>query len=280
MKINIDNYEAFLVDRMEGQLSPEDAAELELFLAENPALKEDAALYELTRLEPDPAIIFANKEALKHEEGARIIPLFAAARWISAAAAVLVVFAGIRYFQSAEQPTLTATQYNNQTVQPELPVKQILQEETTPGQNRDIQDAAPQFANQIKKAASDSSDNQSPKLVREQELMAYQVAVGHLQSLKVREIKPRIKTTDFEEQYANIYNYNYENMMKGVHANASNPETIIDRWNDAVAVVNDMSSAFGIGRKTEAMPSSETRYRTTSINLFGIEYYNRKRINN
>jgi hypothetical protein len=278
MKINKDNYEAFLVDRMEGQISPEDAAELDLFLAENPAFQEDAALYELTRLEPDPAIIFANKEVLKHEEGARIIPLFAAVRWVSAAAAVLVLFAGIRYFRPVEQPTWTASKYDSKTSQPELPVQPIQLEQTSPIPNKQIEDATTQFAHQVQNTP-DSTEAESPKLIREQELLAYQVAIGHVESLSVREIKPRIKTTDFEAQYANLYNYNYENMMKGVQAQPGSPETIIDRWNDAVAVVNDMSSAFGIGRKTEEAPSTEPRYRTTSINIFGIEYYNRKRIN-
>jgi hypothetical protein len=41
MKIDINNYEAFLLDYIEGNLSAEDAAELMLFLEANPALQVD-----------------------------------------------------------------------------------------------------------------------------------------------------------------------------------------------------------------------------------------------
>nr|HPR29682.1 hypothetical protein [Chitinophagales bacterium] len=65
MKLNLDNYESWLVDRMEGLLDPAQEAELDAFLELHPELQEDAALMEMTRLVPDQEVIFTDKASLK-----------------------------------------------------------------------------------------------------------------------------------------------------------------------------------------------------------------------
>lgn len=63
MKINMDNYEAWLLDYMEGTLSPDDTALLLEFLAINPDLRPD--FIELEKINPEPAPAFSEKVFLK-----------------------------------------------------------------------------------------------------------------------------------------------------------------------------------------------------------------------
>ena len=64
--ITKNNYEAFLLDYVEGNLSPEHTAELMLFFENNPSLKEDLDDFEILTLTP-PALEM-DKEELKIEE--------------------------------------------------------------------------------------------------------------------------------------------------------------------------------------------------------------------
>jgi hypothetical protein len=63
-KINIENYEAFLLDYMEGNLSTEDFVSLQMFAAQHPHLNIDLNDLELVELETEK-IHFNQKENLK-----------------------------------------------------------------------------------------------------------------------------------------------------------------------------------------------------------------------
>ncbi len=63
-KINIQNYEAFLLDYMEGNLSSEDTVALQIFAAQHPDLNIDLNDLELVELSTDE-ISFDSKENLK-----------------------------------------------------------------------------------------------------------------------------------------------------------------------------------------------------------------------
>lgn len=63
-KINIDNYEAYLLDHMEGNLSREEILELQAFAAQHPHLNIDLNDLELVELVTDD-VQFENKEGLK-----------------------------------------------------------------------------------------------------------------------------------------------------------------------------------------------------------------------
>lgn len=71
--ITKNNYEAFLLDYVEGNLSPEHTAELMLFFENSPELKEDLEEFDLLTLDV-PQDNFENKEALKIDEE-KITPL-------------------------------------------------------------------------------------------------------------------------------------------------------------------------------------------------------------
>jgi hypothetical protein len=65
--INRNNYEHYFIDYLEGQMGPEQEAELMLFLDQNPDLKEELDLFRETCLVPSEDISFKPKEELRKE---------------------------------------------------------------------------------------------------------------------------------------------------------------------------------------------------------------------
>ena len=86
MNITIDNYEAYLLDYMEGDLSPEGAAELRQFVAAQ-GMDWDELTEELPHLEA-PALAYENKEGLKKK--ATVVPLYVKIASAAAAAGLLL----------------------------------------------------------------------------------------------------------------------------------------------------------------------------------------------
>ena len=65
MNINKNNYEAYFLDYHEGNLSPQEVADLFLFLAEHPELKKELDDFENVTLADFQTPVFENKESLK-----------------------------------------------------------------------------------------------------------------------------------------------------------------------------------------------------------------------
>ena len=86
MNITIDNYEAYLLDYVEGNLSSEGAAELRQFVAAQ-GMNWDELTEELPHLEA-PALAYENKEGLKKK--AAVVPLYAKIASAAAAAGLLL----------------------------------------------------------------------------------------------------------------------------------------------------------------------------------------------
>ena len=86
MNITIDNYEAYLLDYVEGNLSPEGAEELRSFVAAQ-GLDWDELTEELPHLEA-PALAYENKEGLKKK--ATVVPLYAKIASAAAATGLLL----------------------------------------------------------------------------------------------------------------------------------------------------------------------------------------------
>lgn len=85
MNITIDNYEAYLLDYVEGNLSPEGAAELRQFVAAQ-GMDWDELTEELPHLEA-PVLAYENKEGLKKK--AAVVPLYVKIASAAAAAGLL-----------------------------------------------------------------------------------------------------------------------------------------------------------------------------------------------
>lgn len=62
--INISNYESYLLSYIDGELSGEEQAALELFLQKHPQFKQELELLEGVRLVPDEKVVFENKASL------------------------------------------------------------------------------------------------------------------------------------------------------------------------------------------------------------------------
>lgn len=88
MKTNIttDNYEAYLLDYMEGNLSPDEAEQLKAFVAAQ-GLDWDELTEELPHLEA-PVLAYENKEGLKKK--AAVVPLYVKIASVAAAAGLLL----------------------------------------------------------------------------------------------------------------------------------------------------------------------------------------------
>ena len=84
--INIDNYEAYLLDYMEGNLGPDEVEQLKAFVAAQ-GLDWDELTEELPRLEA-PLIEFENKERLKKKDA--LVPLYVKIASAAAAAGLLL----------------------------------------------------------------------------------------------------------------------------------------------------------------------------------------------
>jgi hypothetical protein len=66
MDINRNNYEAYLLDYLENNLTTGQVAELMVFLQANPDLQVDLEDISLLTVKPDPSLVFDDKEGLKH----------------------------------------------------------------------------------------------------------------------------------------------------------------------------------------------------------------------
>lgn len=65
--VNAGNFESFAVDYIEGNLSGETLIQFEHFVAANPELKKEIALFAQTKLQPEAGIVFENKDSLKRK---------------------------------------------------------------------------------------------------------------------------------------------------------------------------------------------------------------------
>ena len=84
--ITTDNYEAYLLDYMEGNLSPDEAEQLKAFVAAQ-GLDWDELTEELPHLEA-PQIVYEDKEKLKKKSA--VVPLYVKIASVAAAAGLLL----------------------------------------------------------------------------------------------------------------------------------------------------------------------------------------------
>lgn len=104
--INKDNYEAYFLDHLEGNLSEEGKKELELFLKENPKLGEELKAYDNSLfLIPDMEISFKEKESLRHKK-AFLFPLWVKYSSVAAVFILICLVAGKLFFQSISEKEL------------------------------------------------------------------------------------------------------------------------------------------------------------------------------
>ncbi len=91
--VNEDNYNEYFVLLMDEELTREEQYSVKVFLQQNPQLQGQFRLLGMTKVVPDEAVVFENKEQLRKH---RPVFLLRYAGW--AVAAVLLLLLGIRFF--------------------------------------------------------------------------------------------------------------------------------------------------------------------------------------
>ena len=145
MKTNIttDNYEAYLLDYMEGNLSPDEAEQLKAFVVAQ-GMDWDELTEELPHLEA-PQIAFEGKEKLKKK--AAVVPLYVKIASVAAAAGLLLTVT--LWPEKSMQKTETIAE-----LKPILPGRLITASETTTLPTRTFHFAQPQIVKKEKPTIS------------------------------------------------------------------------------------------------------------------------------
>lgn len=96
--LSATNYERFLLDYVDNELSTAERTQLEALISQHPHIQQELSLLQAARLTPDLTVTFENKASLYRKEQTRIHPLW----WWSAAAAVV---AGLSFWLIPGQRT-------------------------------------------------------------------------------------------------------------------------------------------------------------------------------
>ncbi len=116
--IDLQNFEPFLINYIDGELTAGEAAEVERFAAAHPAVQKELDIWKATRLQPDMAVRFDNKAAL-YRHSAQVRRMRPAYWWAAAAAVV----AGALFFilpadRTAPDPAIAKVEPQQAPVQP------------------------------------------------------------------------------------------------------------------------------------------------------------------
>ena len=139
--ITIDNYEAYLLDYMEGNLSPDEAEQLKAFVAAQ-GLDWEELTEELPHLEA-PQITYEGKESLKKK--AAVVPLYAKIASAAAAAGLLLT---VSLWPEKQLPKVEPVA----ELKPVLPTRLITSEESQTLPPRTVSFVAPHQTKVTKQA--------------------------------------------------------------------------------------------------------------------------------
>jgi hypothetical protein len=94
--VTIDNYEEYMMLDADGELDSAGRQALQNFLAANPALKEELAIWQSVKLQPEEMLVYPDQEALKKVEPKAVVlnirPYVFAAAAAILAAVILIPF--------------------------------------------------------------------------------------------------------------------------------------------------------------------------------------------
>lgn len=133
--ITKENYELYLFDLVEGNLSPQEVKMVEDFLHQHPELKAELDAYRSAVLEADMHVVYENKDALKRQSGRRLIYML---NPYYSAAAVFAVALGTWWILRAPH-----TPFVSQAQQAQLTTIPQAETET----NADVKVVAPEYEN-------------------------------------------------------------------------------------------------------------------------------------
>ena len=179
--ITTDNYEAYLLDYMEGNLSPDEAEQLKAFVAAQ-GLDWDELTEELPHLEA-PQIAYKGKESLKKK--ATIVPLYVKIASAAAAAGLLLT---VSLWPEKSMPKMETVA----ELKPILPTRLITSDENQTLPPRTVSFVAPQ-----------TKAKKQPKPVRTETAL-----LADLQPLKAEGATIALTTTQLETPDFDLMAYN------------------------------------------------------------------------
>jgi len=264
--INKDNYEAYFLDFLEGNLLEKDKKELEAFLKENPKFGEELKAYDNSLfLIPDMEISFKEKESLRHKK-AFLFPLWVKYSSVAAVFILICLVAGKLFFQPVSEKELPiSSPIASNIKEPIVEVKGSKAEIKVEKQSKIKNITKSISQNQDSKSVSiakvekqiDSNNNliaKEPKIIISNNLIAYEVnnLVAYKQDNEIEE-KNVIEVNNLI-----VYQDNNNNLLsplinnKYVYKLRNNIEGKIDEtkkdFNNALAYIQDniKLNPFGI----------------------------------
>lgn len=135
--VNMNNYEEYLVAYIDNELNDQEKIDFYKFAMAHPQVKEELAIYQQTKLQPEKEIVFADKETLyRREEKVRVISI---QWWKIAVAAAVILGIGITTISILNKkdtniPNEVAAKGKQQKKENHVPVKteqEIKKEELT-----------------------------------------------------------------------------------------------------------------------------------------------------
>lgn len=268
MKININNYEAFLIDYMEGRLDSAEILQLKVFCDQNNIdfeeltedlpvldspditfeekeclLKSETAPFDdmddnQCKLEPDTSIVFKDKESLKKK--AIILPLYAK---IAAAAAVIILLFGLFWLPKNENDGT-----NQQPVMVEL---------TT-----ETNESYPKDTLISPENSTENQLNEKRRNVYENEQIASNENVAHYVSEKQQDIENQHNSSSIEKEEDEEL---IENETEEIQPTRIEPEllaTLAPRNTTEVIVSEDFAVEYGVAHGNILYPTTNESYLT------------------
>lgn len=284
MKININNYEEWMIDYIEGNLSQEQQKQFAEFLAFHPELKGELELFQQTKLQPELNIVFANKDALKQKEGGKVIVMTNWVRYAAGIAAVMLLFVGIRFFSGNNQNEQVAIKkYAPQQMEAPFAYDRNtdnIKEKKNPVIELNHIDR--EFAQEKKVKQKEEAPSSDKQIQLREQMNTESIDLANLKPMKVHNhANLKYELPDVvEEIHAEEFASNQMN-DKSKNISLNDNTSIVDWMNDAIAMggeVGGLVESF-VMKDEKNDKTTNAAYKTTDVNLFGISYYSRKKSN-
>ena len=289
MKITMQNYEEWMIDYIEGNLTPEQEKAMHEFLAFHPELRAELELFNHTRLTPE-TVAFPDKAALKHEEPAgRVITMFSWVRYAAAAAAVVAVFIGIRYFGGEQQQQgiqrYAQEQYDSNSINRNTTKTSIIESPVKQQQQEYAQTTTPE-KNNIKSLPKEEVKEQVKREINPIQGIDF-ASVDQIKSKqKDASLRDMMQQEPENEMVAMTDNQiKTGNAMNSTVISLNDNSTVVDWWVDAMAIGNEVGGVVNGVREAEINPfkkkeaGAQEVVKTKNINIPGFSYYSRKKTN-
>lgn len=277
MKINLQNYEEWMVDYIEGNLSAEQQKELQEFLVFHPELQKELDAFGLTKISADTSVVFENKESLKREPAAgRVITMFSWVRYASVAAAACAIFIGVRFFGGADEQN---------GIQPyafdKLHMKVPMQT-TTPPSNTDV--LVNEVVDTVKKYTQPEENQfaQTPQQDKREINPIQQIEIQRSRGFEdFAQADLRDKLSLEAQSEASTLAARGTVLQNSTVISLNDNKTVVDWWNDAVAIGGEMNAVVSEVKDAELNPfkrkeTVQEGVKTRSFSVPGIEYYSRQ----